>query len=88
MKFMSYQARLQDELDAFHESISAESQGEQEAADTPPKNKRRKKGCIMKYDEHLGHTRPMRPDESNWYCLYVKNPSTSNRFLKSFWQRF
>jgi hypothetical protein len=87
LKFMSYQAGLQDELDAFHESISEsnETDGSYEEGEAVcPKKKRHKKGCIMKYDEELGHTRPMRPDESSWFCLYVKNLSTSNRFLKKF----
>jgi DDE superfamily endonuclease len=91
LKFMSYQAGLQDELDLFHESISEsnETDGSYEEREAErPKKKRRKKGCIMKYDEQLGHTRPMRPDESSWFCLYVKNPSTSNRFLKKFRRRF
>lgn len=41
-----------------------------------PKKKQRKKGCIMIYDKELGGIRPMGPEESNWYCLYVTAPST------------
>jgi hypothetical protein len=59
LKFMSYQAGLQDILDSFHESISEwdETDGSYEEGEAEcPKKKWRKKGCIMKYNKELGHT--------------------------------
>jgi hypothetical protein len=69
-------------------SISSEVVGYEEEDANHPKKKRRKKGCIMMYDKELGGIQPMRPEELNWYCLYVKAPLVTNSFQKKFRRQF